>query len=170
MKKLAYRILYSIIFNFESLIKRVKYENYRITYDISNNFFFNGPGIHFYGPGRIIAGENSYIGNYSTIQADVNCFVKIGRGCMISHNVRIYTSSALVDQDFSQKPLKEKYGNVIINDYVWIGANVFINPGVTIGENAIIGANSVVTRDIPAFSVYAGVPAKFIKSKLVTNN
>ncbi|CDT94444.1 DapH/DapD/GlmU-related protein [Vibrio coralliirubri] len=48
---------------------------------------------------------------------------------------------------------------------VWIGANTVILPGVTIGSNVAIGANSVVTKDIPSNTVYGGVPAKFIKNK-----
>ncbi|MGL4850586.1 MAG: DapH/DapD/GlmU-related protein [Clostridium sp.] len=47
---------------------------------------------------------------------------------------------------------------------VWIGAGATICPGVTIGENSIIGAGSVVTKDVPTNTVYAGVPAKFIKN------
>ncbi len=84
---------------------------------------------------------------------------------MISHNVRIYTQSNLADWDFSNSPIPEKVGNVIVENYVWIGANIFINSGVTIGTNSIVGANSVVTKDIPPFSVYGGVPAKFIRQK-----
>lgn len=51
-------------------------------------------------------------------------------------------------------------GNVMIEDEVWLGANVTILPGVTIGRCSIIGAGSVVNRDVESYSVYAGVPAK----------
>ncbi len=113
----------------------------------------------------IECGLNIYIGENSTIQAYPGCRVEIGRNCMISHNVRIYTQSNLADWDFSNSPIPEKVGNVIVEDYVWIGANFFINPGVTIGTNSIVGANSVVTKDNTPFSVYGGVPAKFIRQK-----
>ena len=46
---------------------------------------------------------------------------------------------------------------------VWLGANVVVTSGVTIGERCVVGANSVVTRDIPAFSVAAGAPAKVLR-------
>ena len=53
-------------------------------------------------------------------------------------------------------------GPTRIGDNVWCGAHVVVTSGVTIGERCVIGANSVVTRDVPAFSIAAGVPAKVI--------
>jgi acetyltransferase-like isoleucine patch superfamily enzyme len=50
-----------------------------------------------------------------------------------------------------------------VGDNVWCGANVVITSGVTVGERCVIGANSVVTEDIPPFSIAAGAPAKVIK-------
>ena len=61
-----------------------------------------------------------------------------------------------------QRPLYSK-GPIIIGDYVTIGENCVILPGVTIGNNSVIGANSVVTRSIPPFSVVAGNPARVLK-------
>ena len=55
-------------------------------------------------------------------------------------------------------------GPVIIGKDVWIGDKATILPGVTIGEGAVIAANSVVTKDVPAYSVVAGNPAKVIKT------
>ncbi|MCI6588707.1 MAG: sugar O-acetyltransferase, partial [Clostridiales bacterium] len=52
---------------------------------------------------------------------------------------------------------------VVIKDHVWIGANVTIMPGVTIGENSVIGAGSVVTRDIPDNVVACGVPCRVMR-------
>lgn len=61
----------------------------------------------------------------------------------------------------NMRPLTSK-GPVYIGENVWIGDGVVVLPNVTIGTGAIIGANSVVTRDIPAYSVAVGVPAKVI--------
>jgi maltose O-acetyltransferase len=147
-------------------VQNIRYNYFRKKYDIHPSFRFNGRDIHFYGEGVIEIDENSYIGSLSTIQAHQACVVKIGKGCSISHNVRIYTSSKIPDFDFSDKKnAPEKKGNVIIGDYAWIGANVFINPGVVIGENSVIGANSVVTKNIEPFGIYGGVPAKLIRMK-----
>ena len=52
---------------------------------------------------------------------------------------------------------------IVIGKNVWIGANAMIVPGVTVGDNAIIGAGAVVTKDVPANAVVAGVPAKVMK-------
>jgi len=82
----------------------------------------------------------------------------------------MYSSSAVADQDFSKNSIEIKYGNVIISDYVWIGANVFISPGVKIGNNSVIGANSVVTKDVEKFSIMGGVPAKLIRFKNQASN
>lgn len=142
-----------------------QYESYKKKYNIHPSFRFNGEGILFYGNGELVIGRDSYIGNYSTISIVDGQNVSIGNNCSISHNVRIYTSTRVADDDFSEQIRNIKKGDVIIEDFVWIGANVFIGPGITIGTNSVIGANSVVTKDVPAFTIVGGVPAKLIRSK-----
>jgi maltose O-acetyltransferase len=112
-----------------------------------------------------LIGDNTYIGSRSAINVEAHSCVSIGSGCQISHNVRIYTKTAIADQDFSVKPVQTRQGDVSIGDYCWVGVNVFIGPGVRVGKNCVIGANSVVTRDIPDFEIWGGVPAKFIRRK-----
>jgi maltose O-acetyltransferase len=141
------------------------YKNYRNKYQLHENFRFNGKDIVMYGEGQIIIGNNSYVGEYSTWQAVKGYKVQIGEGCQISHNVRCYTQTAIADANFSVKPVPSKEGDVIIGNYVWIGANVFINPGISIGDNSVIGANSVVTKDVDPFSIVGGVPARLIRYK-----
>jgi maltose O-acetyltransferase len=145
-----------------------RYETYRRNYEISRTFRFNGYDILLYGKGRIQLGENSYIVRSSSIQAEEEFLVQIGQYCAISHNVRIYTTTNVVDQDFCGQRI-HRSADVIIEDGVWIGANVFINPGIRIGTNSIVGANSVVTHDVPAWSVVGGVPAHLIRMKAVIN-
>ncbi len=141
-----------------------RYEIFRQVYEIDPSFRFGGNNILLYGLGRIVLGANSYMGNLSTIASDEGCLVQIGRGCPISHNVRIYTQSYAADQDFSLTRNTTR-SDVIIQDNVWIGANVFINPGVTIGQNSIVGANSIVTHDVEPGSIVGGVPAHLIRMK-----
>lgn len=141
------------------------YQSFREKYDIDPSFAFNGHGIQLYGNGTLVLGRGSYIGELSTIQAFDGCRVEVGIGCQISHNVRIYTQSTVPDHDFSVKPLPSKLGNVVVRDHCWIGANVLINPGVTIGPDAVVGANSVVTQDVPEKEIWGGVPARLIRMK-----
>lgn len=143
-----------------------RYDKLRKRYGIPDSFKFNGANIVIYGAGEFHVGDCSYVGENSSIQVSKGTTVTIGQNCRISHNVRMYTASALADVDFRFSDAgAKKVGDIIIKDYVWIGANVFINPGVTIGENSVVGANSVVTKDVPPFSIYGGVPAKLIRKK-----
>jgi len=165
LKNILDKIYIRIYENGKYLSRKKRYDSFRKSYTISDDFRFNGENIMFYGNGKIECGKGSYIGNLSTIQSFDNCSVIIGKNCSISHNVRIYTLSNIADQDFS-KSKKSKTGNVVISDNVWIGANVFINPGITIHNNAIVGSNSVVTKDVPPFTIVGGVPAKIIRKKI----
>lgn len=171
MKGLSYAIHFIPYAIFKLLRKwheEYRYETFRRKYDISPTFRFNGNNILLYGDGQILLGDESYIGRGSSIQAGEKCLVQIGQHCAISHNVRIYTTTNIVDQDFCSQRI-HKSADVIIEDGVWIGANVFITPGIKIGTNSIIGANSVVTHDVPPWSVVGGVPARLIRMKLVIN-
>lgn len=148
-----------------SLEWQVRYAMYREKYGLHDSFRFNGLHIQFYGEGKIEVGADSYIGELSTVQATSGCVVKVGSGCRISHNVRIYTQSTVADADYSLAHVPRKEGDVVIGDFCWVGANVFINPDLTIGRNSVVGANSVVTKNIPPDEIWGGVPAKLIRKK-----
>jgi len=79
------------------------YSEYKKKYDISKSFVFNGNGIKFYGDGKIICGDESYIGRCSSIQAHKDSKVVIGKKCAISHYIKIYTATWKADQDMSKK-------------------------------------------------------------------
>jgi maltose O-acetyltransferase len=158
-------MLSTFILRIRMLCWRVVYRGYRHRYSIAPSFRFNGAGITLYGDGRIELGERSYVGEGSSIQSARGLSVKIGRLCRISHNVRIYTSTALADSDFINGPEQELSGSVVIEDGVWIGTNVYIAQGVTVGTNSVIGANSVVTRSVPPHEIWGGVPARHLRPK-----
>ena len=107
-----------------------------------------------------------YIGESSHITAID--FIEIGNGVCIGPHVLITDNAhGASDKSFLNmpplaRPLFSK-GPVIIEDFVWIGEKASIMPGVTIGKNAIVGANAVVTKNVPANSVVGGNPARIIK-------
>jgi acetyltransferase-like isoleucine patch superfamily enzyme len=76
----------------------------------------------------------------------------------------IYTENYISNQIFNGRDKAQiRKGNVIIGNGCWIGAYVFIREGVTIGDNVVVGAHSVVTKNIPSYSVAVGVPARVVK-------
>lgn len=162
------RLLSRLLGKFSSLYWIAAYSVFRGRYALAPDFRFNGKSILLYGEGSIEAGAGSYIGELSTLQAAKGYAIRIGVGCAISHNVRVYTQSAVPDADFSLGAPPQKYGDVSFGDHCWVGANVFVNPGVDIGSNSVVGANSVVTKDIPPFEIWGGVPAKLIRKKRIT--
>lgn len=89
--------------------------------------------------------------------------VYIGDGVGITSGVKILTHYL----DPNQPGRHFRLGEVHIEDNVFIGLNVIICNSVTIGENSIVGAGSVVTKDIPANQVWAGNPARYIKDRAV---
>ncbi len=141
------------------------YAGFRSRYELSPDFRFNGFNIQFYGGGQIVCGARSYIGELSTLQSVHGQTIEIGTDCQISHNVRIYTETAVADSDFSNGPVTHRRGDVKSGRGAWIGANVFIGPGVVIGDDAVVGANAVVTRAVPPGEIWGGVPARLIRRK-----
>lgn len=88
--------------------------------------------------------------------------VRIGRKVFITDNSHGASVRSQLDTPPNLRPIYSK-GPVVIEDTAWIGEMACIMPGVTIGRGAIIGANAVVTHDIPPYSVAAGNPARVIK-------
>lgn len=115
---------------------------------------------------EIIIGNNVMLTDYIQISA-INKVV-LGDNLLVGQNVYISDNShGNADETaIGIAPIKRSLtskGPVIIGKNVWIGRGAVILSGVTVGDNAIVGANSVVTRDVPANSVVAGSPAKIIK-------
>ncbi|MEZ4673804.1 MAG: acyltransferase [Caldilineaceae bacterium] len=93
--------------------------------------------------------------------------ITIGQRCLVAANCQIIDGSGhdLSFEDVEQRIFTTGDSRpIVIEDCVWIGANSLILPGVTIGRGSVIGAGSVVTKDIPPMVVAAGNPAKVIRS------
>ena len=104
--------------------------------------------------GRSCLGPNSEVYNLGSVH--------IKNGATISQYVYICNGT----HDLSNTKLPLMIGEIIINENVFIGAKALILPGINIGEGAIIGAGSVVTKDVEAWCIVAGNPAKFIKKRI----
>ena len=125
--------------------------------------------------GKIEIGNDSFVGPGTRIWSGEK--IEIGSNVLISHNVNIIDTNSheidhleraegykkLLVRGYPKEKGSIKTAGITIHDYAWISFNVTILKGVTIGEGAIIGANSVVTGDVPAFTISAGNPATIIK-------
>lgn len=111
--------------------------------------------------GKHIEVGKNFFANYNCTIIDV-AKVTIGDNCQMAPNVAIYTAGHPVHPD-SRNSLYEYGVEVTIGDNVWIGGNSVILPGVHIGSNTVIGAGSVVTKDIPDWVVAGGNPCKVIR-------
>lgn len=136
--------------------------------ELGESVFIQGPVFFHYGCHTSI-GKQCFFNYNLTIQDDAH--VTIGEGCAFGPNVTIVTPvhpmlsnerHCIKTADGSIKGLC--YAKpVVIGKNCWISANVVICPGVTIGEDCVIGAGSVVTRNIPAGTFAAGVPCRVIR-------
>jgi acetyltransferase-like isoleucine patch superfamily enzyme len=143
-------------------------------------FFFgildSGEGFMFY---KYELSGNISIGKYTSLWApnlDIysgNQKVFIGNFCSIARNVSMQTYNhnmkKLTTYFIGQNLFKENWedekvskGDINIKNDVWVGSHCVLLGGITIGNGAIVAANSVVTNDVPAFSIVAGSPAKVI--------
>ena len=109
---------------------------------------------------NIEVGENFYA-NYNLVILDVGK-VRIGKNVMFAPNVSIYTAGHPVHPDSRNSGYE--YGiDITIGDNVWIGGNVCVLPGVKIGDNVVIGAGSVVTKDLPDNVIAVENPCRVIR-------
>jgi serine acetyltransferase len=108
--------------------------------------------------GEPVIGEGTWIGAFTLV--DGSGGLTIGRGCDISSGVHIYTHSTARRCVSGRAYPQVDREPVRIGDHVFVGANATINMGVTVGDHAVVGAGAVVSRDVPAYTVVQGVPAR----------
>lgn len=157
-----------LIFFRNFYLTRVKWRNYKFGKNI-----YIGRCVYLWARHSISTGDNFYIGKFSQIECDAeighnvmfaNFVALIGRHDHNYSEIGVPTRLAgkIRDKSYRGKGLNEK---VVIEDDVWVGHGSIVLSGVTIGRGSIIAAGSVVTRDIAPFSIYAGNPARRIKSR-----
>jgi maltose O-acetyltransferase len=124
-----------------------------------------GEGVHIRPPffceyGAISIGDRTFV-NVDAVMLDV-APITIGAACQIATRVQLLTATHPVDPE--PRRVGWEYGAPItIADNVWLGGGAIVLPGVTIGQDTVVGAGAVVTRDLPAGVVAAGVPARVLR-------
>jgi acetyltransferase-like isoleucine patch superfamily enzyme len=116
----------------------------------------------------LIAGDYVYIGPNSIIypKVEIGSYTMFGPGVVIMGEDHVFDTVGC-PSIFSGRPVLPK---TIIGQDVWIGAGSFVRCGLTIGNGAIIGAGSIVTKNVPPFHIVAGNPAKFIKFRFANQS
>lgn len=125
-----------------------------------------GAGSEIRPPVRLDYGYQTFVGARSFANFGLMCLdvatVTIGDDVQIGPNVQLLTATHPLDPG----PRRDKWEAaqpIVIGDNVWLGGGVIVCPGVTVGENTVVGAGSVVTRDLPANVVAVGSPARVVK-------
>lgn len=118
-------------------------------------------------PSNIFLYDFVRIGPKANIMTSGNGKFIMKQGCLCSENLVVVTSNhrQYIGEYLNSNNIDAVYGDVVVEEDVWIGVNVTLLAGICIGRGAIIGACSVVTKDIPPYSIAVGNPAKVIKLK-----
>lgn len=123
-----------------------------------------GSGFKLFPPFYTDFGKNTKIGKNVFINSSCHFQdqggISIGDSTLIGHNVVLATVNHAIEPQLKRK---NSYAPITIGNNVWIGSNVVVLQGVSIGDWAVIAAGAVVTKDVEAYTIVGGVPAKFIK-------
>lgn len=111
-------------------------------------------------PWNLTIGDNSSVGD----RAVLYCLgrVTLGRNVSLSQMVHLCAGT----HDHTKRDLPLLRPPIVVGDEVWLAADVFVGPNVTIGEGCVVGARSSVFKDLPAWTVCAGTPARALKSRV----
>jgi putative colanic acid biosynthesis acetyltransferase WcaF len=125
-----------------------------------------GKGVHIYPGARIWAPWNLRMENRSCLANGVGCYnvapIEIGEDAVISQDVYLCTAT----HDYNDPAFPLLIAPITIEARAWVAAGAFLSPGIIIHRGAVVGARSVVTANVPAWSVVAGNPARVIKSRV----
>jgi galactoside O-acetyltransferase len=132
-----------------------------IGFGLNSQVYANGKGKE-----RIDFGDNVYLNSNVMINADQGGKIKIGSNVLFGPNVVVRASNhQFQDRNVPILDQGHKEGTIMIGDDVWIGANAVVLLDLTVGNGAIIAAGAVVTGNVEAYSIVAGVPAKKIADR-----
>lgn len=116
---------------------------------------------------RVYYPANLEMGEYACLAPEVDCYnvdrIKIGANTTISQKTYLCTAS----HDISHPNMPLTHKPIVIEDQAWVAAEAFIGPGVTIGQGSVVAARAVVMKDVPAWKVAGGNPAKILKDRVI---
>jgi putative colanic acid biosynthesis acetyltransferase WcaF len=123
------------------------------------------PSVHIYPSAKIWDPRNLCMQQFSALGRNVNCYsmakITLGRRVVVSQGAHLCAGTHDVDDPHFQLLARP----IFIYDHAWVAAEAFVGPGVTIGEGAVLGARGVTVKDLPAWTIWAGNPARLIRSR-----
>lgn len=128
--------------------------------EIGKNCYIESPFYANWGGKNVHFGNNVYA-NFNLMLVD-DCDIYVGNYVMIGPNVTLCSATHPIEPNLRKKQAQYNLP-VYIEDNVWLGANCMIMPGITIGENSVIGAGSIVTKNIPSNVIAVGNPCKVLR-------
>ena len=150
-------------FSIDSGVTILGFENIELGRNITimkNSYIYAHDG------GSLVIGDNFTINSNSQLGASFGKII-IGNNCAIAPNCVLRASNHNFENP--NIPFREQghvYGEIIIEDDVWIASNCVVVPNVTVGRSSVVGAGSVVTKNVEPYSVVGGVPARLMKTRM----
>lgn len=124
-----------------------------------------GRGVHVYPNVRIWAPWNLEIADGAGVGDGAILYsqgpIRLGKWCVISQGAHLCTGT----HDFNALGFPLIVKPITVGDSCWVAAEAFVHPGVTLGEGTVVGARSVVTKDLPAWTICSGFPAEVLKPR-----
>lgn len=148
----------------KKLIKKISRQKYLAKIRLGENVFID-ESVEIYCPEKMTIDSNVHIQQGCKFFADGGG-IHIKEGCIFAHDIQIMARNHVYDTpDLAFIPYDSRNNNlpVVIGEFCWIGARATILPGVSIGKGVVVGAGSVVTKNIPEYAICVGNPAKVIK-------
>ena len=161
------RICYSVLFKKTKKFLRIAenvtvkgFKNIELGERVTFNQFSDIPAVN----GCLKVGDR-FVGNYLQLLAGEGK-ITIGNDVMVGPHTIIRAANHNLERiDIPMIKQGHTWGNIVIEDDVWIAAKAVILSNVTIGKGSVVAAGAIVTKDVPPFSVVGGIPAKIIKSR-----
>lgn len=153
-----------VIWQIKKIIQNRKYRKLKIGKNSKVNL-----GVNINRPENMEIGDNTYI-NGGIFSIGSNSRITIGNDCLISYDVFFRTfSHNYLDSEQLIRRQGEWEKDIVVGNDVWIGYGAKIMPGVRLNDGCVVGAGAVVTKDVDAYTVVAGIPARMIKKRYKFN-